>query len=114
LIFEEKLGRVTGEPGDADPARRQAVRLTKVSPSATRSFDQPSSPRTPGELARDPLTGTPIVDIEWHVDDALTMPFCVSSGTLTGVSAASGNVVLVDDGRTITELLQPAAVDDAK
>lgn len=118
LIFEEKRGRVTGEPGDADPTRRQAVRLTRVSPSATRAKDDPGSPRTPGTLARDPLTGQPIVEIEWHVDDALTMPFCVSSntltGTVTGISGASGNVVLVDDGRTLVEPLAPATFDDAR
>jgi hypothetical protein len=95
------------------------VRLTKVSPSATRPKEDPSSLRSPGELARDPLTGQPIVEIEWHVDDALTMPFCVSSSTLTGVSAtgvsaASGNVVLVDDGRTLVEPLAPAIFDDAR
>jgi Baseplate J-like protein len=119
LIFEEKRGRVSGIDGDADPARRQAVRLTSVKPSATRLVDLPGEARTPGPLKRDLLTGQPIVEIEWHVDDALTMPFCISTTTaereaITGVSAASGNVVLVDDGRTIVEPLSPATFDDPR
>jgi hypothetical protein len=114
LIFEEKKGRVTGKPGDADPTRRQAVRLTKVSPTATRPKNDASSPRAPGELARDPLTGTLIVEIEWHVDDALTQPLCISTPTLTSVSAASGNVVLVDDGRTLSQKLSPASFDEPR
>ena len=47
LIFEEVLGPVTGNPADADPLRRHAVRLTKV---------------TPGE---DALYKQPIVEIQW-------------------------------------------------
>src|SRR5262249_29692522 len=61
LIFEEVLGPVTGNPADADPSRRHAVRLTKV---------------TPGE---DALYKQPIVQIEWAAEDALPFPFCISA-----------------------------------
>jgi hypothetical protein len=90
LIFEEVLGPVTGNPADADPVRRQAVRLTKV---------------TPGE---DPLYKQRIVEIEWAADDALSFPFCISAigeapecKYLENISVARGNVILVDHGRTV-------------
>ena len=89
LIFEEVLGPVTGNPADADPARRHAVRLTKV---------------TPGE---DALYQQPILEIEWAAEDALPFPFCVSAigeapecKYLENISVARGNVILVDHGRT--------------
>ena len=89
LIFEEVLGPVTGNPADADPARRHAVRLTRV---------------TPGE---DALYQQPIIEIEWAAEDALPFPFCVSAigeapdcKYLENISVARGNVILVDHGRT--------------
>jgi hypothetical protein len=89
LIFEEVLGPVTGNPADADPARRHAVRLTKV---------------TPGE---DALYQQPILEIEWAAEDALPFPFCISAigeapecKYLENISVARGNVILVDHGRT--------------
>jgi len=90
LIFEEILGPVTGNPADADPSRRHAVRLTKV---------------TPGE---DALYKQPIVEIEWASDDALPFPFCISAiggapecKYLENISVVRGNVVLVDHGRMV-------------
>ncbi|RYG09459.1 MAG: putative baseplate assembly protein, partial [Burkholderiales bacterium] len=53
LIFEEKLGPTTGKTADADPAKRHAVRLTKV----TESYD--------GLLHRS------VLEIEWAPEDAL-------------------------------------------
>jgi hypothetical protein len=89
LIFEEVLGPVTGNPADADPARRHAVRLTKI---------------TRGE---DALYQQPILEIEWATEDALPFPFCISAigeapecKYLENISVARGNVILVDHGRT--------------
>ncbi len=96
LVFEEVMGPETGHPGDADPRHRQVVRLTRVEPGF------------------DPLDGTPIVEIEWGWEDALSFPLCLSAvlpePEPTGecgarcvlreqVSVAHGNVVLVDHGR---------------
>jgi hypothetical protein len=97
LIFQEVLGPLTGEPSDADPARRHAVRLTSV-----RAFAG-ADPLT------DPLDGSPISEITWHADDALPTPLCISSQTdeahgstpLADVSIAMGNNVLVDHGLTV-------------
>ncbi len=89
LIFEEALGPITGNPADADPARRHAVRLTRVTPGKDKLYKQP------------------IVEIEWSAEDALPFPFCISAigeapecKYLENVSVARGNVILVDHGRT--------------
>jgi len=39
LIFEERLGPKTGNSADADPARRHAVRLSRVKPAAELVFE---------------------------------------------------------------------------
>jgi len=91
LLFEEICGPKTGIPSDADPTHKHVVRLSSVTPS------------------KDPLTGQPIVEIEWCADDALPFPLCVSSITdadhgcryLESVSVGRGNVILVDHGFTI-------------
>jgi hypothetical protein len=89
LIFEEIKGPQTGNPADADPAHRQAVRLTKVEPGIDHLYDQL------------------IVEIEWATEDALLFPLCISSTLpapdctiLEDVSVARSNVILVDQGRT--------------
>lgn len=90
LIFEEVRSPTTNQEADADPAHRQAVRLTRVRPTS------------------DPVTLQNIVEIEWQREDALRFPLCISSrqdppdcGAVLHVSVARGNVVLVDQGRTL-------------
>lgn len=98
LILVEKLGPQTGKAEDADPARRHVVRLTSVA----------TEDRDGGDLT-DPLNDQYITEIEWHIEDALPFPFCISSTTdkehgiieVSDVSIALGNIVLVDHGRTI-------------
>ena len=92
LIFEEVKGLRTGNSAEADPTRRHAVRLTKV---------------TPG---RDELHAQPVVHIEWDREDALPFPLVISAigdapccELINDVTVARGNVVLVDHGRTVTE-----------
>lgn len=94
LIFEEVKGPHTGNPADADPTRRHAVRLTRVIQT------------------HDPLTRTLLVDVEWCDGDALPFPLCISSVSLPpkceplcGVSVARGNVVLVDHGMSLEGFL---------
>jgi len=92
LILAEALGPDTGDPSDADPAHRIAVRLTSVETGRT-----------------DPLTSLPVTYIRWHDEDALPFPVCVSTHTdsdhgsqpVTGVTVALGNIVLADAGRSI-------------
>ncbi|MGK9169286.1 hypothetical protein KXR53_23430 [Inquilinus limosus] len=99
LIFEEVIGPKTGNPADADPTRRQAVRLTKVTP------------------AIDPLYhsygdgyGQPVVEIEWCAEDALAFPLCLSArmpppdcDVRDHISVARGNVILVHNSATHEE-----------
>jgi hypothetical protein len=96
LIFEELIGPTTGNPADADPARRHAVRLTKVS----RNVDE--------------LLDKHVLDVEWAPEDALPFSLCLSArlpapdcSWIDHVSVARGNVVLVDHGRTVGEPLGP-------
>ena len=107
LIFEEVLGPKTGNPSDADPTHRQAVRLTKVTPGT------------------DPLYGTepygtPIVEIEWASEDALTFTLCISSqqpppdcSCMENVSVARGNVILIDNGSDTGEVIGTVPTDSA-
>ena len=90
LIFEEVLGPQTGNPADADPAHRHAVRLTAVQTSV------------------DPLDGTALLEVAWDACDALPFDLCLSVRTpspdcawLHDVSLARGNVLLVDHGEHV-------------
>ena len=93
LMIEEVLGAQTGDPADADPTRRHAVRLQKT---------PDNSPLT------DPVTGFDITEIVWSDEDALPFPVCLweyedSNGNIRQVSVARGNIVLADHGRTIQD-----------
>ena len=93
----------TGEPADADPAHRHAVRLTQVRAGSDGRRGPPPRP-----AAQRPTDGQPITEIEWAREDALPFPLCISArpddGTgryLDDVSVARGNIVLADHGRTV-------------
>lgn len=103
LVLAEVLGPVTGEPGDADPRHRHAVRLTSVARDV------------------DPLTGTAYVEVAWSAADALPFDLCLSATgpapectVLDPVSVAYGNVVLVDAGRTFEDPLGTVPVDSVQ
>jgi hypothetical protein len=107
LIFEEVLGPRTGQPEDADPTHRCGVRLTQVT-----YLDPTSNPLT------DPLTGQQITEIDWHPDDALPFPLCISSKTDAGdyigkVSVARGNIILADHGLSVDSEPNPSTVPTA-
>lgn len=101
LILEEVIGPKTGNPADADPTHRQAVRLTKVTPA----IDPLYHPF--GEAY-----GQPVVEIEWCPEDALAFPLCLSArmpppecDCRDGISVARGNVVLVHNSAAQEEEL---------
>ncbi len=61
LILEEVIGPKTGNPADADPKRRHAVRLTDV------------------QIGHDPLyPEIALTEITWAEEDALPFPLCLS------------------------------------
>lgn len=105
LILEEVLGPRTGNGADADPSRRQAVRLTDV-----QAFAPDASPLIDPLTAADP-TPQQVTEISWHREDALAMPFCLSARTdpehgsrfLADVTVARGNVALAEHGREISD-----------
>ena len=95
LIFEEVKGARTGLREDADPRRRHAVRLSKITPAIDSLYEQP------------------VVEIEWERADALPFTLCLSAldpqcRLIKHISVAHGNVILVDHGKTDTEV--PGAV----
>jgi hypothetical protein len=101
LLFVEEIGPRTGHAEDADRSHRWAVRLTHAHPG-----EDPSG----GLFLAEPSdAAVPVTGIEWAMEDALPFPLCLSSRTdeqhgsefLTGVSAAYGNIVLADHGRTV-------------
>jgi hypothetical protein len=101
LIFEEVKGPKTGNPADADPTRRWAARLTKVSPAVDTLFDPP----------------IPVVDIEWASQDALPFALCISARLpapdctiVHDISVAHANVILVDHGQTVDPCDDPEQV----
>ncbi|TPQ18229.1 putative baseplate assembly protein [Streptomyces sporangiiformans] len=89
IVFEEVKGPRTGTPGDADPAHRQVVRLTSVTPGIDRIEDQP------------------VLEVTWAAEDALRFPLCLTTRggrdcePVEDVTVARGNVVLVDHGRSL-------------
>jgi Baseplate J-like protein len=89
VVLAETVSPVTGEPEDADPTKRHAVRLVDV-----RSTTDPS-----GALFPDGATN--VTEIRWHADDALPFPLCVTTGD-TETAVAWGNIVLADHGETVT------------
>lgn len=98
LVFEEARGATTGEPGDADPKRRHALRLTHV-----RVTDDPAGGRFLSPPNDNPA---PVTEIEWAPADALPFAFCMSATnadgeTIEDVSVARGNIVLADHGRRV-------------
>lgn len=106
LLFEEVLGPVTGLAADADPAHRQVVRLTQVE-------------RATDPLEKDPNTGTSptlLTLVTWAREDALTFPLCLSvklanTSMVDGVSVARGNLVLADQGQTVSEWFPGNPID---
>jgi len=97
LIFQEVLAPETGDPSDADPSHRWAVRLTSV-----------LSLGSGGAALTDPVTGAFITEIAWDDADALPFALCVSSTSdsehdstpLSDVSVALGNNLPADHGFT--------------
>jgi hypothetical protein len=98
LIFEEVAGPVTGLAADADPTRRHAVRLTRVTKGEDALVLTPDG------------RPTPYLEVEWSKEDALPFTFCISAigaapdcRQLENLSVARGNVILVDHGKTLDE-----------
>ncbi|MFJ8113476.1 putative baseplate assembly protein [Streptomyces sp. NPDC096132] len=88
VVLGEIVGARSGEPADADPAHRHAVRLTDVRPTT------------------DPLGAVEVTEIVWAAEDALPFALCLSARTpdrvVRDIGVMWGNIVLADHGRTRT------------
>jgi hypothetical protein len=97
LILAEVRGPLTGQPEDADPTHRCAVRLIAVKQSFDPLFGPLTSPPNQNAVL--------LTEITWHQDDALPFALCISARNGTAlyenVSVALGNIVLADHGLTI-------------
>lgn len=97
LIFEEVMGPETGNPDDANPAHRHAVRLTGVTGTQDPLGGRFENPPTDDAVD--------VTEIEWSADDALPFTLCISAKVgqeiISDVSIARGNIVLADHGRTL-------------
>ena len=114
LIFQEVMGPQTGVAADADIRHRYAVRLTSVATEngqGKQLVDPLFEQGTGAPIVSASQQPTPVTEIQWSSDDALPAPLCLSSAfvnsngqnqTLTGVSVVLGNVVLADQGLTLT------------
>ncbi len=101
LIFQEVRGPKTGDPADADPAKRWAVRVKSVTLN--------EDPLYPIQIRAGDVTSTrptPLVEISWSVEDALPFTVCLSTiGAAPDcryhddVTIVKGNIVPVDHGR---------------
>ncbi len=112
LIFEEQIGPRTGNRADADTTHRHAVRLTRVQPRQDELYRikrlTPSGATTEATREIEVDLATPVVEIEWALEDALPFALCLSAigpapecMLIEDISVALGNVVLVDHGRRI-------------
>jgi len=127
LIFKETKGVRSGLPEDADPTHRQAVRLTKITRETDplgawfpvaggKAFLEEEAALSHEEASRDTHKhknagsdySLEVTRIEWHYQDALLFPLCISGMIGDGseclyceqMSVALGNVVLADHGCT--------------
>jgi hypothetical protein len=101
LIFAEVKGAKTGAKADADPSHCHAVRLIKVQLVEDELLPYSSADENLRNLP------TPIVEIEWAIEDALPFPLCISAigaapacCLIENISVARGNIILVDHGKT--------------
>jgi len=114
LIFEEVMGPQTGVAADADLRHRCAVRLTRVVTQNGQGqplVDPLFEAGTGAPITSTAQLPTPVTEIQWSSDDALPFPVCLSSKflnssgdevTLTNVSIVLGNVVLADQGLSMS------------
>ncbi|HWT13949.1 MAG TPA: hypothetical protein VN231_14440 [Allosphingosinicella sp.] len=105
LLFQEVLSPTTGVSADANPLRRQVVRIVEVASAADEAFTPavPNGRLTPRGASGPPL---PLQRVRWREEDALVTAFCLSTQDDQGapigpVTIARGNIAPADHGRTV-------------
>jgi hypothetical protein len=116
LLLAEERSPLTGSPADADPDRRQVVRLVEVEDTDDPAYREVLTggvltPRT------SPADATlPLQRVVWRDADRLAFTLCLSSirpatGPIDPASVAHGNVAPADHGRTVIRELPPPVLD---
>lgn len=110
LVFQEMIDPQTGKASDADPNHRHAVRLVEATVSHDPLWE------SDGYVAEGVEPAFPVTEIEWHTEDALPFPLCISSRKTIeagkDVSVALGNIILADHGITLNVAFDPKANPD--
>jgi hypothetical protein len=105
LVFEQLRGAATGLLADADPKRRHAVRLERV----TRGLEDPLG----GALLDPPAPGpVALTEIAWLAEDALPFDLPIARpGSPEPLARLRGNLVLAERGEPVEgELVPPGEV----
>jgi hypothetical protein len=115
LILEEVLGPRTGARADADPTRRQLVRIEGEPEPTTDPLYARTLVDDELQIRRQGQQALPLLHVRWRRADALRFPICLSARLRDGspvrnVSVARGNVVLADHGFTVDETYKPEAL----
>jgi len=113
LLLEEVLGPITGASADADPLHRQVVKVTSVQTATDSAYKDAILPDGSTQVFAPGDTPMPLLRVAWARVDALRFPLCLSarppaSLPLRNISVARGNIIPVDHGRTLTEVIVPA------
>ncbi len=106
----EDVEVVVERRGDVEvESKRTEHETTKITEKKTIKDDTAGQP-TEDAVSRVPTDySLPITEIEWHIEDALPFPLCISATTapehgqqyIENVSVAYGNIVLADSGMSI-------------
>lgn len=111
IVLHEAKGPETGRAPDADPARRVAVRITRVDNATDPAFTAALNAED-GEPRLRRVTAAaapvlPLLRVEWAAEHAPGFVLTVTGRDTNGaalpcIGQARGNVVPVDHGRTVT------------
>ncbi|MGD9535590.1 MAG: hypothetical protein AB7P52_03770 [Alphaproteobacteria bacterium] len=116
LLLEEVRSPVTAAPADADPKKRQVVRLVEVESTNDEAFTDavPGGVLTPrlNPAVENPL---PLQRVVWREADGLAFTLCLSAetpeaGRIDPVSVARGNVAPADHGITLRQEVPPPEI----
>jgi hypothetical protein len=106
LLLEEVRSPVTGAEADADPRRRQVVRLVEVEDTDDPAYRRVLTGRRLTPRSSAGQQRLPLQRIVWREQDALGFALCLTAetpetGPIDPVSLVRGNLAPADHGRTL-------------
>lgn len=108
VLLEEVCSPVTGTSADANPRRRQVVRLVRVEETEDEVYRDVLIGRELTPRSNNAQASLPLLRVTWDVADELRCPLCLSAdtpetGPIDPVAVARGNVAPADHGRTVEQ-----------